>query len=147
MRLPPERLFLYLPFLSDKRPVSRGQLVLVFCTLLDDLNALVTWRSHSSPAAWKSAPGFPRPAAHRALSHGVCTGVARTRGDKHAPLISRLPAKLSPGWQLNSKRSLIHPQQREVKCGAGGAERGWTGTATLMWGVTVSCQPLVGVLF
>lgn len=108
MRLPPERLFLYLPFLSDKRPVSRGQLVLVFCTLLDDLNALVTWRSHSSPARSEirsrfSAARGPSCTFPRRLHRCGTSPRGQTRSSHFTP------ASQTFSWVAAKVKALAHP--------------------------------------
>lgn len=105
--------------LSDKRHVLWGQLVLVFCTLLADLNALtcmaVTLQSH---AGFDSAPGL-QPVSHHPLPVYLLkltesTGGTHTRTHsyilKHThtysckgPLIFSF---LVPAWAKNQS---IHP--------------------------------------
>lgn len=60
----------------------------------------------------------------------------------------RLPA-IAPvsslGWQLKSKHSSVLGSGRqnvEQSC----SRPGWSANVTLVWGVTVSCQPLVSVV-
>lgn len=62
-----QHILLYLSLLSDKRPVLWGQLVLVFCTLLADLNALASMAvSLQSSTGFDFAPGL-QPISHHAL--------------------------------------------------------------------------------
>lgn len=151
---------LTLSLLSDKRPVLWGQLVLVFCTLLADLNALTSMAvALQSHAGFDSAPGlqacFPSSTPsvsaeaqwkHRWRTH---TDTHRNTHSCKGLLILSLPvpAWANFSWVAAKIKAFIHPWLWEVKCGAGRSGLGWSATATLVWGVTVSCQPLVSVLF
>lgn len=152
-----QHILLYLSLLSDKRPVLWGQLVLVFCTLLADLNALASMAvSLQSSTGFDFAPGL-QPISHHPfplylLKLTESTGGTHTQ--KHtnsckSPLIFSLPvpAWANFSWVAAKIKAFIHPWLWEVKRGAGPSDVGWSATGTLVWGVIVSCQPLVSVLF
>lgn len=146
-----QHILLYLSLLSDKRPVLWGQLVLVFCTLLADLNALASMAvSLQSSTGFDFAPGL-QPISHHALPLYLLkltesTGGTHTETHK---LMQKSPhfqlANFS--WVAAKIKAFIHPWLWEVKRGAGPSDVGWSATGTLVWGVIVSCQPLVSVLF